>query len=313
MVCLAGDIGGTKSHLALFERGNERKWLADAKFRSSDYSNLIDIVQEFVSSHGGSIEAACFGVAGPVQDNICRATNLPWVVDGNAISEQMGIPQVSLINDLEANSWGIPGLGEDELFVLNEGKEHVGNRALISAGTGLGEAGIYWDGERHRPFSSEGGHCTFAPENELEVSMRGYLMRQYDHVSYERLLSGKGLVNLYRFFIDTGLEKELDEVREAFEKEDPAKVITDYGVRRACSACARAVYCFVEIYGSEAGNLALKLLSVGGLYIGGGIAPKILNALKEGGFMKRFINKGRFTSLLLAIPVKVILTKMQHY
>ncbi|NGX45600.1 MAG: hypothetical protein K940chlam2_00756, partial [Chlamydiae bacterium] len=160
---------------------------------------------------------------------------------------------------------------------------------------------------RYDPVGSEGGHCTFAPENELEVSMRGYLKKQYDHVSYERFLSGKGLINLYHFFIDTGLEKELDEVREAFEKEDPAKVITQYGVRRACSACSRAVYCFVEIYGSEAGNLALKLLSVGGLYIGGGIAPKILNAMKEGGFMKRFINKGRFTSLLLGIPVKVIL------
>nr|NGX45947.1 Glucokinase [Chlamydiota bacterium] len=149
MVCLAGDIGGTKSHLALFERGSERKWLADAKFRSSDYSNLIDIVQEFVSENHASIEAACFGVAGPVQDNVCRATNLPWVVDGNEIGKQMGIAKVSLINDLEANGWGIPALTEDEFFVLNEGKEHVGNRALISAGTGLGEAGSYWDGGRY--------------------------------------------------------------------------------------------------------------------------------------------------------------------
>lgn len=305
---LAGDIGGTKTHLALFDKKDKRKIYAQAKYVSSQFENLEAILKKFFSEHPSrDIECACFGIAGPIQEGKCKATNLPWVVDSAIVAEETGIPHVFLINDLEANCYGINYLDESEFFVLNEGKKVAGNAALISAGTGLGEAGMYWDGVRHHPFPSEGGHCSFAPESELEVHVLQYLKQQYDHVSFERVLSGPGLYRLYRFFIDSGIEKEKEATKREMETRDPPRVVAEMGLKRADEACVRALYWFISIYGSEAANLALKMLSVGGLYIGGGIAPNILNALREGGFMKRFIHKGRFTSLLLAIPVKVIL------
>lgn len=307
---LAGDIGGTKTHLALFENQEKRQWITDAKFKSAEFENLHSIVSEFLSAHPGfKIERACFGIAGPIQDGKCRATNLPWIVDAELISKDANIPHVFLINDLEANAFGIDCLNEDEFFSLNEGKKNKGNAALISAGTGLGEAGLFWDKERYHPFACEGGHCSFAPENDLEIKLLRYLYKQYDHVSFERILSGSGLYHLYRFLIDEGFEKEKESVKKAFETTDPAKVITEMGMKNLCPACVRALYWFVSIYGSEAANLALKMLAIGGVFIGGGIAPKILKALSEGDFMKRFITKGRFTSLLLGIPVKVVLNE----
>ncbi|NGX36924.1 MAG: Glucokinase [Chlamydiae bacterium] len=307
---LAGDIGGTKTHLALFEEEEKSKWVLDEKFKSADHDSLRSIVKQFLADHPEhQVEKACFGIAGPVKDRKCKATNLPWIVDADLIEKEANIPSVSLINDLEANAFGIQCLDEDEFFSLNEGEKHAGNAALISAGTGLGEAGLFWDEKRYHPFACEGGHCSFAPENDLEIQLLRYLRKQYDHISVERVLSGPGLHRLYKFLIDAGLEKEKEEVKKAFEKTDPAYVITKMGMSGACPACSRALDLFVSIYGSEAANLALKMLSIGGLYIGGGIAPKILNELKEGGFMKRFIQKGRFTSLLLAIPVKVVLNE----
>ncbi len=290
---LAGDIGGTKTHLALFPEKEPRKWVVDARFPSANYDNLRGIVTEFLEANAGhKVESACFGIAGPVQDRMCKATNLPWIVDAAVIEKETGIEMCSLINDLEANAFGIECLGEDELFVLNEGKAHRGNRALISAGTGLGEAGIFWDGEQHRPFACEGGHCTFSPETDLEIKLMRYLKKRYDHVSFERVLSGPGLFNIYQFLIDEGYEKELESVKEELEKSDPPKVITEMGMKSACPACMRSLDMFVSIFGSESANWALKMLAVGGLYIGGGIAPKILNELQEGAFMKRFIQKG---------------------
>ena len=308
---LAGDIGGTKTHLALFPEKEERAWIADAQFKSADFENLRSIITKFLSDHAHhDVEKACFGIAGPIQERKCKATNLPWVVDADILEAETHIPHVDIINDLEANAYGINCLKEEELFILNEGQKHKGNRALISAGTGLGEAGIFFDGKRHIPFACEGGHCTFAPENDLEIKMIRHLKKQYDHVSFERVLSGPGLYHIYRFLIDEGIEIEKLEVKKAFETMDPPKVITEMGMKSACPACMRALDLFVSIYGSESANLALKMLAVGGIYIGGGIAPKILNELKEGAFMKRFIQKGRFTSLLLGIPVKVILNPL---
>jgi len=307
---LAGDIGGTKTHLALFEEGEDRKWLAATKYKSADYENLRTIVKEFLKSQGSpKVNVACFGIAGPVQDRKSKTTNLPWEIDAALLERETEIPSVYLINDLEANAHGIDCLEEEELFVLNSGVEREGNRALIAAGTGLGEAGIYFDGKEHHPFGSEGGHCSFAPESDLEIKLLRYLHKQYDHVSFERILSGAGFLHLYRFLIDEGLETESKVVKKAFEKNDPPRVITEMGIKGKDATCQRAVEMFVSIYGSEAANLALQMLAVGGLYIGGGIAPKILNEMKEGGFMKRFIQKGRFTSLLLGIPVKVILNE----
>lgn len=307
---LAGDIGGTKTHLALFLPEEKRKWEASHIFKSGDHSNLTEIVQKFLAAHPEcQIERACFGIAGPVQKGKCKATNLPWIVDAKMVAKETGIASVSLINDLEANGYGLQCLEEEEFFILNAGKKNEGNAALISAGTGLGEAGLYWDKKEYRPFACEGGHCSFAPENELEIKLLRYLKKQYDHVSFERVLSGPGLYHIYQFLIEEGLEKEMTSVKQAFETTAPPKVITEMGIKNACPACARALLWFVSIYGAEAANLALKIFAVGGVFIGGGIAPKILNALKEGDFMKRFINKGRFTSLLLGIPVKVVLNE----
>jgi len=306
-VILAGDIGGTKTHLALFDG---EKMCADAKFKSSEHENLRSIVKEFLGANPNySVERACFGIAGPIQDRKCKATNLPWIIDADLMEKEANIAHVSLINDLEANAFGINCLKEDEFFTLNEGKKHEGNAALISAGTGLGEAGLYWDGKEYHPFACEGGHCSFAAENEIEMKLWKYLRKQYDHVSFERILSGPGLTNIYRFLIDEGLEKEEAHVKKAMEEADPSYVITEMGMKSMSVACERALDLFVSIYGSEAANLALKMLSVGGLFIGGGIAPKILNELAEGSFMKRFVQKGRFTSLLLGIPVKVVLNE----
>ncbi len=307
---LAGDIGGTKTHLALFEEKEERKWVIDTKYPSAQYDSLLSIVKQFLSDHPNcEIERSCFGVAGPVQDGKCKATNLPWIVDASEIAKESSIPKVFLINDLEANAFGINTLKEDEFYVLNEGKPHKGNAALISAGTGLGEAGVFWDGKEHIPFGCEGGHCSFAPENDIEIKLLRYLRKQYDHVSFERILSGPGLYNIYRFLIDEGIEMEEEQVKRAFQENDPPKVITEMGMKGLSTVCARVLDIFVSVYGSEAANWALKMLSVGGVYIGGGIAPKILNELKEGSFMKRFIQKGRFTSVLLGMPVKVVLNE----
>ena len=309
-IILAGDIGGTKTHLALFEEGEKRKWMVDAKFKSAEHETLRSIVKEFLAGHPEcDVKRACFGIAGPIQDRKCKATNLPWIVDADLIEKEANISHVSLINDLEANAYGINCLEKKEFFSLNEGKKHTGNAALISAGTGLGEAGFYWDGKKYHPFACEGGHCSFSPENDLEVQLWSYLRKQYDHISFERILSGPGLNSIYRFLIDEGIEKEEEQVKKAMENTDPPHVITEMGMKNVSASCARALDLFVAIYGGEAANLALKMFAVGGLYIGGGIAPKMLNKLSEGDFMKRFIQKGRFTSLLLGIPVKVVLNE----
>ncbi len=304
---LAGDIGGTKTHLAFFSDKEKKKWVESEKFKSADHESLNTIVKEFLSKHPDyRVARACFGIAGPIQDRKCKATNLPWVIDADLIEQKAKIPRVFLINDLEANAFGIQCLDENEFFYLNRGKESVGNQALISAGTGLGEAGMFWNGKSYHPFACEGGHCSFAPENDLEIRLLKFLQKEYDHVSFERVLSGPGLIHLYRFVVNEGVEKERTSI---LEEENPAKSITELGMKRADPACARALNLFVSIYGSEAANWALKMLAVGGLYIGGGIAPKILNELEGGNFMKRFIQKGRFTSLLLNIPVKVVLNE----
>jgi glucokinase len=214
---------------------------------------------------------------------------------------------VDLINDLEANAWGLRCLSREEFYTLNPGVQVSANQALISAGTGLGEAGLYWDGKSHRPFPSEGGHCGFAPTNSLEDELLLYLRKQFGHVSYERIVSGSGLHQLYRFLIDSGKEKEDPAITALMLQMDPAKVVTEKGKSGECTACRRACQMFMGIYGSESGNLALKMLALGGLFIGGGIAPHFLDFFKEGGFMKAFCDKGRFFTLLKDIPVKVVL------
>jgi glucokinase len=303
---LAGDVGGTKVVLALFEDVALRKKVKIQKFSSKDFGNFEDIVKQFLSTDL-NVDCACFGIAGPIQENKCHATNLPWTIDGKEMEKTLRIPKVHLINDLEANAWGVFSLKEDEFYVLNPGKQKKGNRALISAGTGLGEAGFYFDGKAYLPFASEGGHAGFSPENEEEIELWRYIKSKFGHASVERFLSGHGIEQIYRFFVENKKEQEIDEVRKRMNREDPAQVISENALQKKCPICIKTLDRFVSIYGGEAGNLALKFLALGGLYVGGGIAPKILEVLKSGIFMNSFTNKGRFNSLLSEIPVKIIL------
>jgi len=308
---LAGDIGGTKTHLALFEEGKERDWAANAKFRSKDYPNLNEIVKAFLAENPGhEVVRAGFGIAGPIEERRrCRATNLPWVIDADEMEKDLQIGSVYLLNDLEANGYGINCLTEEEFFILNEGEEKTGNKALISAGTGLGEAGLFWNGKHHIPFGSEGGHASFAPDNEEEVQLLQFLKRRFGHVSLERILSGPGFKNIYDFLIVEGIETESEKAKEAFKTKAAPVVITELGLENSCKACVATLDRFAKIYGGEAGNWALKMLAMGGVYLGGGIAPKIKEVLKEKGFIKRFKEKGRFAQLLSEMPVKVILNE----
>lgn len=306
---LAGDIGGTKTNLAFFKaEGGQLKLVVEGTFPSRGHAGLDEIVSLFTSMHGLGVEQACFGVAGPVQNGRCDATNLAWVVDASQLARQLGIATVWLINDLEANAYGIPVLRPEEFVVLNPGAPDAGgNAVVIAAGTGLGEAGLYWDGKRHYPFACEGGHADFAPRNEFEVNLLLYLLAKYGHASWERVLSGPGLHNIYEFLRDTGQGEEPEWLIQEMAEGNPVSVISKAGLAGSCDLCGRALEMFASLYGAEAGNLALKIMATGGVYVGGGIAPKIVKKLTDGRFMKAFVDKGRFEGLMQRIPVRVIL------
>jgi len=306
---LAGDIGGTKTRLALFTAVGERlESLAEEIFPSREHGGLDEIVRTFVSKQQVSVTHAGFGVAGPVKHGRCETTNLPWVVDARQLAGQLGIASVVLINDLEANAYGVAALEAKDFVILNQGAPDAeGNAAIIAAGTGLGEAGFYWDGAQHHPFACEGGHGDFAPRNELELELLRYLLTRFTHVSYERVLSGPGLYNIYQFLRDTGRSKEPVWLAEELRQQDPAATISQAALTSRSALCVQALDLFVSLYGAEAGNLALKVMATGGLYVGGGIAPKIMQKLEDSTFVQAFIAKGRMRPLLEAIPVRVIL------
>jgi glucokinase len=307
---LAGDIGGTKVRLALFEEKGEASFTDEEKFASREFPDFASLLKKFLAQKKGKkISCASFGIAGPVHDGKCQATNLPWVISASALEKELQIPKVYLINDLEANAWGLRCLSNEEFFTVNAGEANLGNQALISAGTGLGEAGLYWDGKSHQPFACEGGHCDFAPTDEEQIELLRYLNLQYKHISYERILSGPGLYLLYRFLIDTKRETEIFCITSLFGQKEPQRVITENALSGQCKVCIRACQLFTSIYGSEAGNLALKLLAVGGLFIGGGIAPHLIEFFKGGKFIDTFSDKGRFSSLLMKIPIRVVLNE----
>jgi glucokinase len=308
---LAGDIGGTKARLALF-RTNERRCLPvrDELFSSRDYAGLEDVLQKFIPEKSGTIRCACFGVAGPVVGGRVRTTNLPWNVEAGRLRRKFRIPTVLLMNDLEAMAYGTRGLRARDLRTLNPGRPGPsGNRAVIAAGTGLGEAILYWDGADYKASASEGGHTDFGPRNPIEVELLEYLSKQFNHVSYERVVSGPGLFRIYQFLRDRRSSREPSWLTERLKREDPATVITETGSNGSHPLCVRALDLFVSLYGAEAGNLALKSMAAGGVYLGGGIAPKIINKLLDGSFMKAFTAKGRYAAMLGRIPVRVILNE----
>jgi glucokinase len=308
---LAGDVGGTKVELALygFEHG-QLVHLREQRFPAQDFPGLEEIVRRFLSaSEAHEVTAACFGVPGPVRGGRLRLTNLPWVLDSRELSTSLGIQHLFLINDLEANGYGIPELKPDQIFTLNEGDPAaVGNRALVSAGTGLGEGVLVWNGKTHLPLASEGGHCDFAARNELEVELLAYLMKKLGgRVSWERVISGQGITNLYTFLRDVKGMEESASLRERMLLEDPNAVIGEVGERCGSELCAKTLEMFAAAYGAEAGNMVLKVLATGGMYLGGGIAPKILKTMRGGAFMRAFSDKGRMTELLVQTPVHIIL------
>ncbi len=306
---LAGDIGGTNTRLAIFEQAGEGlKIVKKQTFPSREYVCLEEIIGKFLAERDPKIDHACLGIAGPVKEGRCEATNLPWIVDSTVVANKLGLPSVELINDLEANLYGIATLDVDDFTILNEGDENSqGNAAIIAAGTGLGEAGLYSDGRQYYPFACEGGHSDFAPRNELETKLLHFLLNRFESVSFERVLSGPGLFNIYQFLRDTGHGKEPQWLAEEMQQKDPAAVISKAALNNKSELCALALDLFVSLYGAEGGNLALKIMATGGLFIGGGIAPKIVQKLSDGAFMKAFTAKGRFGSFMEAIPVRIIL------
>ena len=306
---LGGDIGGTKTNIAFFEpKDNQLMLKVVEKYPSSQHSSLDEIVLDFIKKHSLKVQTACFGIAGAIHNERVKTTNLPWEVSAESLSKALSGIDVHLINDLEANAWGIDALKEEELVSLNSPKQIIkGNRALISAGTGLGEAGLYHSEGKYHPFASEGGHADFAPRNDKEIALFKYLAKPFGHVSFERVLSGHGLYNIYQFLNDYNNRSSSKEISEKFKNDDPAKVISEYALENKDVTCEEALDMMVSFYGSEAGNMALRFMAYGGVYLGGGIAPKILSKLQSPLFLEAFLAKGRFRSLLESIPIKVIL------
>ena len=305
---LVGDIGGTKTTLAIFSAATGiRKPLGKATFPSRDYPSLEAILTIFLKEKKVRLARASIGVAGPVRDDQAQVTNLPWVVDARALERLLGIP-VGLLNDLVAVGHALPFLEAADLETLNSGQPVAhGPLAVIAPGTGLGEAFLTWDGTRYRPYASEGGHVDFAPVTPTEVELLTYLQARFDHVSYESVCSGHGLPNLYAYLRDVSHSPEPDWLREKLAAaDDPTPVIVQAATESKAEICTAAVNVFVSILGSEAGNLALKILTTGGVYVAGGIPPRILPQLKTGTFMSAFVRKGRFSDLLSQVPVHVI-------
>ncbi|HCS52225.1 glucokinase [Rubinisphaera sp.] len=304
---LAGDIGGTKTVLALFDESNPKAIIKEQRYVSKDYEGLDVIVRKFLQDNPCEVVSACFGVAGPVDNGKCKTTNLPWMVDEAVLAECVGTKKTRVVNDLEAMAWSVEILDKDDLVCIHKGREIDDNRGVIAAGTGLGEAGI-WYGTRYHPFGSEGGHADFSPKSHEEDALLSFLRNKFQNVSWERVLSGPGIENIFEFLVNTYREKPAEHVVEKMKEEIPAAVITAAALARECPACIRTMEMFVGLYGAEAGNLALKLMAFGGMYIGGGIAPKILPLLDSDTFRDAFLRKGRFRDALSRIPIYVIMT-----
>ncbi len=305
---LAGDIGGTNARLAYFQPQNGHlKLVSERVFPSREHSELGEIVTKFLDDSSTKPEVACFGIAGPVRNGRVETSNLPWVIEQSRLAKQIHLPATLLINDLEANAWGIGGLGAGDLVPLNRVSEPaVGNQAVVAPGTGLGEAGLFWDGSKHHVFACEGGHTDFAPQGDLQIELLRNLEARFGHVSYERILSGPGLVNVYEFLRDKECGHESPDFAAALKTSDPAAVISRAAMDGSSALAEKALDIWISVYGAEASNLALKAMATGGLFLAGGISPKILPKLKGPLFMQSFLEKGRMRPLIESIPVQVV-------
>jgi glucokinase len=308
---LAGDIGGTKTNIALFETNGSEvgSVIRQQKFPSGRYDSLEAILAEFIGEAESTFTAACFGIAAPVIQSNAKTPNLNWTVKSESLAQLLKIDRVGLINDLEATAYGIPALTASQLLTLNAGEAKPdGHRALIAAGTGLGMAGIFYREGHYYPIPSEGGHADYAPRTPIEIELLTYLTKKFGgHVSYERVLSGPGLFNVYSFLRDSGDFKEPSWLAEQIQSGDKTAAVSVAALENKSELAVRALDMFVSAYGAMSGNLALLMMASGGLYVGGGIAPKIREKLKDGTFMKAFTDKGRFSAVLANMPVHIIL------
>ena len=306
---LAGDIGGTKTNLGLYIEGTGRPLLKKCEtYSSRGTPDLESLIAGFLEVHPAPVLSACFGIAGPVMRGESRTTNLPWHVSEPRLKRRFKWPDLRLINDLTATAQAVPLLKGRDLVTLNETRaEKRGNLALIAPGTGLGQALLIYDGARLLPVPSEGGHVEFAPANEDENALWRYLHKRFGHVSIERVLSGPGLVNVYSWLRESGRYKEPPWLSKLLEERDPARVISETALKGRNRLCAASLKMFTSILGAVCGNVALTGMATGGVYLGGGIPPKILPVLKQGSFMKAFTDKGRFSDFMKKIPVRVIL------
>lgn len=301
---LAADIGGTNARIALFERAGEKPFVSKT-YRTAAWDGVPAILDEFLASHQAPVTAACVAVAGPVHAGRANAINLPWPVEQDQIARALDLPEIALVNDLAANARGVAVLDEDDLYTLNAGEPGAaGNRVVVSAGTGLGEAALFWDGAGFRAIAGEGGHADFAPRSDAELGLYRFLAADYGHVSYERVCSGSGLVNIYRFLRSSGSRSGW--YQEEGPAPSPAAIFAEANADPLCLS-AKAVELFSSIYGARAGNVALSFMATGGVYLGGGIAPRMVDKLGAGGFMRSFTDKGRLSPLLARMPVFVIL------
>lgn len=305
---LSGDIGGTKTRLAVVAvAGMQLCTEREQSYASRDYAEFDELLGDFLQGSDIPVRAA-FGIAGPVQGRVVHTTNLPWRIDADALQQQFGFGRCTLVNDLEATASGLAALGAEDLLILHPGAAHAGgNAAVIAAGTGLGEAGLFWDGRQYHPFATEGGHTSFSPGNDIEVALLRHLQQRHQHVSWERIVSGPGLISLHEFLLLHRRATAPDWLQHEMRQGDAAAALANAALSGRDELCAEALDWFVRLYGAESGNLALKVMSRGGLFLGGGIAPKILPRLQQGAFLDAFFNKGRMRPLLEAMPVKVIL------
>ncbi len=307
---LAGEIGATRTRLAAFETsGNNLQQVVEKIYLSQEHSGLAEIITDFRRTEGVPVHSACFGVAGPVQAGRSKISNLPWTIDSRELAKQLNLASVGLLNDLEANAYGLDALESKDFITLNEGSADAeGNRAVLSARTGLGVAGLYWDGFRHHPFACEGGHTDFAPRDALEMELLAYLQKKYDRVSCERILSGPGIKNIYDFLRDTKREDEPQSLKEQMGNvADAPALISQLALENKSAICDRTLSIFVSIFGGETGNCALQFMTTGGIFLGGSIAAKIVPRMRDPVFIESFLSKGRMEPLLKQMPVKIVL------
>jgi glucokinase len=307
---LAGEIGATRTRLAAFETsGNNLQQVVEKIYLSQEHSGLAEIITDFRRTEGVPVHSACFGVAGPVQAGHSKISHLPWTIDSRELAKQLNLMSVGLLNDLEANAYGLDALESKDFITLSEGSADAeGNRAVLSARTGLGIAGLYWDGFRHHPFACEGGHTDFAPRDALEMELLAYLQKRYGRVSCERILSGPGIKNIYDFLRDTKREDEPQSLKEQMgNAADAPALISQLALENKSAICDRTLSIFVSIYGGETGNCALQFMTTGGIFLGGSIAAKIVPRMRDPIFIASFLNKGRMEPLLKQMPVKIVL------